>query len=415
MKSFSDYKKHAILYVDDEEMSLKYFTRAFEDRFRIFTANSAQAGLRILVDPQNDIGLLITDQRMPGEKGVWLLERASQLRPQTIRILATAYTDTESAIEAVNTGAVYRYVTKPWNPDELEGTLKRGLEFFAVQRERDELLNEKIATLQGRMIADRIVSLGLLATGMSHHIRNSLVSVKTFLELVPSKLQEENVDLAHLRNHEFWTDYYQSAQAQIVKINEMLKDLWVASEKPVLNFMDQVRLHEVIALALEKSREALAARYISVENNIPHDLPPLKVDQPKFQRLFELLLKDEIVSLPAGGRIRFSAEQAGEEIHVRVQDNGPGLPKEILRLLFDPFLVRSDSPQEYGINLMACYFIVHYHGGKIEASSDDGAGTTFTLKMPINPGLIPADGDAPTLSQKLLLHDTLWAKAHPGS
>ena len=70
MQSLYDYKKFAILYVDDEEKSLKYFARAFEDQFRIFTAANAQDGLKILEAHQDEIGLLMTDQRMPGEQGL---------------------------------------------------------------------------------------------------------------------------------------------------------------------------------------------------------------------------------------------------------------------------------------------------------------------------------------------------------
>src|SRR5260370_32618038 len=114
MKTLYDYKKFAVLYVDDEEKSLKYFVRAFEEQFRILTATNAQEGLKLLEQHQDDIGLLMTDQRMPGEKGVWLLERARQLRPRIIRILATAFADMEAAIAAVNTAAIYQYVTKPW-------------------------------------------------------------------------------------------------------------------------------------------------------------------------------------------------------------------------------------------------------------------------------------------------------------
>src|SRR5215831_9534890 len=77
---------------------------------------------------KDEIGVLMTDQRMPGEKGTWLLEKARQLRPRVIRILATAYADMDAAIAAVNTGAIYKYVTKPWDPPQLENTLKRGLE-----------------------------------------------------------------------------------------------------------------------------------------------------------------------------------------------------------------------------------------------------------------------------------------------
>src|SRR5207245_2439703 len=147
---------------------------------------------------------------------------------------------------------------------------------------------------------------------------------------------------------------------------------------------------------------------------IPDSMPPLTVDRPKFERLFELLFKDEIVSLPAGSQITLSAQMGPEpqntEAHIQIRDNGPGLPKEALRLIFDPFVVRTDSPMEYGINLMACYFIVHHHGGAIEARSQQGQGTTFTLRLPINPSTAPAAHDDQQFLQKVILSDSLWEK-----
>src|SRR3954471_13680122 len=246
MHSLYDYKKFALLYVDDEEKSLKNFVRAFEDQFRILTAVNAQEGLKLLEQHADDIGLIMTDQRMPGEKGVWLLEKARQLRPRIIRILATAYSDMEAAIAAVNTGAIYKYVTKPWDPPQLDNTLKRCLEFFIVQRERDQLLREKMSALHNMMIADGIVILGLLAAGLSHHIRNALVAVKTFLDLAPAKMEEEKMDINSLRNPDFWKEYYQNVQGQVGKINNMLKDLWMASEKPAFAFADSVQLRQVV-------------------------------------------------------------------------------------------------------------------------------------------------------------------------
>ena len=416
MQNLYDYKRYAVLYVDDEEKSLKYFTRAFEDQLRIFTAVNAQEGLKLLEEHKDEIGLLMTDQRMPGEKGVWLLEKARQLRPRIIRILATAFADMEAAIAAVNTGAIYKYVTKPWDPPQLENTLKRGLEFFMVQRERDQLLKEKMSVLHNMMIADRIVSLGLLAAGLSHHIRNSLVAVKTFLDLAPAKMEEEKMDLEGLRNPDFWKDYYHNVQGQIEKINNMLKDLWTASEKPVVEFGDRVHLHEVVADTVMQLKEGFAAKQIQVENLIPASLPELHVNRLKFCRLFELLLKDEIASLPAGSRVTLSAKmldgaQADRpEVQVQVTDNGPGLPKEALRLIFDPFVVRSDSPMEYGIHLMACYFIVHHHGGRIEAKSEEGRGTTFALRFPLNPDQATPPQSEQEFLHKVLLSETLWEK-----
>jgi signal transduction histidine kinase len=85
------------------------------------------------------------------------------------------------------------------------------------------------------------------------------------------------------------------------------------------------------------------------------------------------------------------------------------MTNEAVRLLFDPFVVRSDSPSEYGINLMACYFIVHHHGGRIEAKSEEGRGTTFTMRLPLNPAstALSAPGEQ-ELFHKLVLNDNLW-------
>jgi signal transduction histidine kinase len=172
----------------------------------------------------------------------------------------------------------------------------------------------------------------------------------------------------------------------------------------------------VVAETLELLKEGLAAKKIVVENSISDSLPEMNVDKPKFYRLFELLLKDEIASLPAGSKIRLSASVLNgthgdkQEIQVQVTDNGPGLPKEALRLVFDPFVVRTDSPMEYGIHLMACYFIVHHHGGRIDAKSGEGNGTVFTIRLPTQPTQTPIAQNDQEFLQKVLLSDSLWEK-----
>jgi len=409
-----DYKKFAVLYVDDEEKSLKYFERAFGDEFRVFTAPNAQSGLKLLEQHADEIGLLMTDQRMPGEKGVWLLERARQLRPRILRILVTAYSDMEAAISAVNSGAIYKYVNKPWDPPQLEITLRQGLEFFMVQTERDQLLHEKMSVLRNMMIADRVVSLGLLAAGLSHNIRNSLVAVKTFLDLAPKKMAEERGSTNGLRNPDFWKDYHQNVQSQIEKINDLLSGLSSASETSATPFADKVSLHQIVETTWQSFKEPFAARKIEFENKIPDSLPPLHADKDKFSRLFELLFKEELTTLPSGSRVTLEAEVknsgAKGEIVIKMSDNGPGLPEDALRAVFDPFVVRSPVQSEYGIHLMACFFIVHHHGGKIDAHSERGRGTTFTIRLPLHPektAALPTDTD---FLQKAVLNEELWQK-----
>jgi two-component system probable response regulator PhcQ len=415
MSSHYDYKKFAVLYVDDEEKSLVNFTRAFGDDFKVLTANSAAGGLELVRAQAAGIGVLMTDQRMPGEKGVWLLEHTRQVRPQIMRILVTAYADMDAAIDAVNSGAIYKYVSKPWDPVQLEMTLKQALEFFMVQEERDQLLREKMSVLRNMMIADRIVSLGLLAAGLSHHIRNSMVAVKTFLELAPVKLAEEKGGDQVLRDPEFWREYYQNVQGQIEKITGLLGDLRTASDNSRNQPFDtEIRLRAAVDGAVESLRAALAGRRIQVDNRIPDTLPPLHVDKSKFGRLFDLLLRDELSMLPAGSRIEFSAELRGQEVAVSVVDNGPALPEQALRVVLDPFVVTQGAPSEYGINLMACFFIVHHHGGRIEAQNLPGGGNRFLLHLPINP-----ERSAPTLEEaeflrKAMLNENLWEKLTSG-
>ena len=164
MEGFYDYQKCTILYVDDEEQSLKYFTRAFRNKFRILSAADASEGYRLLEQHRDEIALLMTDQRMPGEKGVEFLQRASELHPKAIRILTTAYSDFDVVIEAVNSAAIYKYVTKPWDIPQLETILEQACEFFTQQRERDLLLAAKVPAPEQKTIAGRGVESGELQT-----------------------------------------------------------------------------------------------------------------------------------------------------------------------------------------------------------------------------------------------------------
>jgi two-component system probable response regulator PhcQ len=380
MENSCDYKKFAIVYVDDEEMSLKYFSRTFGDTYRIFTAANARDGLNLIQERGDEIGILMTDQRMPGEKGVWLLEQARRLQPQILRILITAFTDMDAAIAAINSGSIYKYVSKPWDRAHLELELKQAMDFFLVQKEREELLKERSALLRERMIANRIGSLGLVAAGLSQHIRNSMVAVKTFLDLL-----EEQGGSGNLRD----PDLLRSVRSDIGNVVSLLTDLRIvsASHKDA-SFAHEISLRSALAEILAELQPAFDARRIAVDNQIPDRLPGLQVDQPKFKRLFELLFKDELAMLPAGSRIQLTAAESAVNgkpgLALTLTDNGPALPQDTLNLVLDPFATRG-KPSEYGINLMICLFIVHHHGGMIEVHSAADGGNTFTLRLPLQP------------------------------
>jgi len=154
--------------VDDEEKAQKYFRMAYANDFSVLTAGSVPEALDVLAQHGEEIAVLITDQRMPGQQGVDLLKRAREDWPEIVRILTTAYSDLDDAIAAVNRGEILRYVTKPWDIQALKVELRHAMDFFLLRRERDLLLSEKLSVRHRMAQSDRLVSLLAIAEGLVH-------------------------------------------------------------------------------------------------------------------------------------------------------------------------------------------------------------------------------------------------------
>lgn len=133
-----------ILFVDDEEQTRKMFEKLVSRYFTVYTAENVSEAKNILETSAEHIGVLITDQRMPGGLGVELLQYVKEEYPDIIRLLTTAYSDLGDAIDAVNTGEIFRYITKPWHADELLIDLKLAMSFFELERDKSQLIEEKL-------------------------------------------------------------------------------------------------------------------------------------------------------------------------------------------------------------------------------------------------------------------------------
>jgi DNA-binding NtrC family response regulator len=129
-----DYK---IMIVDDEPANLRLLERLFRQDYKVITAGSGEEALDLLAE--HDTALLITDQRMPNMSGLELLKQTAELRPHMVRMILTGYTDVGTLVEALNSGLVYQYLTKPWSNEELRLTVTRALEHYESVRVRHEL------------------------------------------------------------------------------------------------------------------------------------------------------------------------------------------------------------------------------------------------------------------------------------
>ncbi|KQP47644.1 response regulator [Pseudorhodoferax sp. Leaf274] len=154
-----------ILYVDDEAMALKYFERLVSPLAPVLTASSVEAGRAMLAQHADEIAVLVSDQRMPGAYGNELLRHAHDHHPNIVRMLTTAYSELGEAIEAINSGHIYRYITKPWDLESLRADLKNALELAALRSERDTLLREKLIVQQQQLLAERVTQLVVACAG----------------------------------------------------------------------------------------------------------------------------------------------------------------------------------------------------------------------------------------------------------
>jgi len=152
-----DYREYPILFVDDEPENLRVFELSFRREFQIRTARSGEEALQSLHD--HPAALVLSDHRMGGMSGVELLAKVREVDDRTVRILVTAYGDAATLSEAINNGWIYRYVAKPWRPEEMRLALRTGIEMYALSREREELLYEMEALNRAAKLLNRELEL----------------------------------------------------------------------------------------------------------------------------------------------------------------------------------------------------------------------------------------------------------------
>ncbi|QTN34023.1 response regulator [Akkermansiaceae bacterium] len=205
-----DYQRHAILFVDDEANSRKYFKRLFGREFRILEAEDGVEALKVFRENSNDIGIIVTDQRMPNETGVGFLSKIATDYPDVIKILSTAYADIDAAIGSVNKGGIFRYITKPWDIPQLEVTLRRAMEFYILKRERDSLLSAKMLAIGNVLVANRLAAFAFVPVCSAIPCAHASEAIASFVRLCISspdfvmdpKLMTTTPDLTKLHSRQ---------------------------------------------------------------------------------------------------------------------------------------------------------------------------------------------------------------------
>jgi response regulator RpfG family c-di-GMP phosphodiesterase len=209
--------RYRLLIVDDDPLNLDALTRVLRAHYDLVRAESADQALRILTDEGRHIDLILADKSMPGRSGVELLEEAKRLS-QAMRIVLTAYPDASDLMEAINRGEVYRYVTKPWSPEELKVVIAHALEHYQLGRDNAELIGElkrknaelkamatrvadaflrRLEARDGRAAEGALALRDVLAAAASPTVKTAAKAIVAALTRARDRLREPGAQAAH--------------------------------------------------------------------------------------------------------------------------------------------------------------------------------------------------------------------------
>jgi len=369
-----------VLFVDDEESNLMVWETAFSGRFPVLVATSAEQALAFL--RTHEVGVVLADQRMPQTTGIELLEKVRNESPDTIRVLITAYSDLNAAVDAINRGHVRRYLRKPCALGELRAEIEDALDLYATRAHARSMERRLLMT-------ERVYALGLVASGLGRElgrpaelIRESVTLARAEAREMASRLDPTTEDLRRLRAKldelESWLE---RALLGVERVLDLARSVQL---KPHGAEPDAVDVGGVLQLALRIVRGELR-RGADVELDI-RDVPKARGDASKLgQVILNLLVNalEAVTSQPSGhGVITVCLSSEGDVVRIDVSDNGAAIAEVDLPCVFDPFHSPRNAARGGGLGLAISKALVEEMGGRLYASSLP-SGAMFRVTLPV--------------------------------
>ena len=372
---------YRILFIDDEKKLCKNMQALLSSEgYQVDIAEDGNTGLQKLYEASYD--LVISDVIMPDVSGMDIVRYIRDFLPDTVAIVITGYATLEGAVSAMRQGA-YDYVTKPIDFDFLKLSIERALERIRLTKtikeyteELEQRVRERTRELeeaQAQLIqSEKLAAIGELATHVAHEIKNPLISIGGLARLLQKKAHkiEKTREVAAIIREE--VDRLERILENLLELRQDLRPRWKT-----------LSVHKLLRNTVKLLSSKLEDSSIHVQWDLCTDMPRIRADEDRLKQVFLNLCNNAIHAMPDQGTLGIQTRTTPDGVIVDVSDTGRGIPSEQLKKIFAPFFTTKEHGT--GLGLAICEKLVRDHGGKIDAKSSPGKGTTFRIHLPLKP------------------------------
>lgn len=351
--------KHTILCVDDEVDNVEALERLFRRKYHVLKATSGAEGLEILKKEQ--VSLIISDQRMPQMTGVEFLEKSLKTHPEAVRILLTGYTDIDSVIAAINSGQIYRYVTKPWDPVDLQTAVDRAIERYQLNQELKSTNSALTEALNELKTLDEAKNQFMIL--INHELKTPLTVLLSFLQLLNDTKMDEEQQM-----------YVKRIQSSSDRLKSLIDDVLqlVSAETGLLKVNLKKTSTENIVRSLPAHLMELAGEKEQIINFEVEDVQ-VKADPQVIEQVLVRLIDNAIKFGSKQTEINIEIHPSSDNrVSFSIENEGKSISKSMIQKILKPFTLDENimnHTKGTGLGLSLCQALLKTHNSKLDIES----------------------------------------------
>jgi len=372
-----------VLIIDDELGPRESLRMVLNREYAVFCAASVDEGIELLKSETPDV--VIMDIRMPGKNGIEGLREVREIDQNAEVIMLTGYGALETAQEAIRLGA-NDYINKPFDTRDMRLLVQQHSRKARTERRRVLMLKE-LQDMNSRLMEDiadkdRLATLGQSSAEFAHDLRNPLMIVRGYTDLLTQQLDRAK----EMMGGEFdQVSQYLGVIEQNVRRCCDLASMWQRIGKADTGEFQPVPVSQVVEDVVVSVEPLITAVGVEVEYRLDAGDVVINGSRPQLLRAIHNIISNAIDAVDeVRGRIVFTCERKGSQVHMRVEDNGSGMPPDVLERMFEPYFTTKANGKGTGLGTVIARRIIEEHDGSVAVESHPGQGTFVSIDLPIS-------------------------------